>query len=160
MLAVGPLFTLLTTSAPARAYPAQMKAVLLRAHPDARLVDVSHDVPPYDVLAGALLLEACAPWFDESAVHLAVVDPGVGTARRALCVVDPEGRRFVGRTGSSRPSSARGRARSDRARRQSRRRAARPSTAATSSRPPPPSAGGGAPSARTAGGRSGAARLA
>jgi S-adenosylmethionine hydrolase len=93
---VGPLFTLLTDFGAGSGYPAQMKAVLLRAHPDARLVDVSHDVPAYDVLAGALLLEACAPWFDESAIHLAVVDPGVGTARRALCVVDPEGRRFVG----------------------------------------------------------------
>jgi S-adenosylmethionine hydrolase len=70
--------------------------VLLAALPDARLVDVSHDVPRHDVLAGALLLEACAPWFPRAAIHLAVVDPGVGTARRALCVVDPEGRRFVG----------------------------------------------------------------
>jgi S-adenosylmethionine hydrolase len=53
-------------------------------------------VTRFDVLAGALLLEACVPWFALDAVHLAVVDPGVGTARRALCVVDPEGRRLVG----------------------------------------------------------------
>ncbi|HEY6100315.1 MAG TPA: SAM-dependent chlorinase/fluorinase, partial [Anaeromyxobacter sp.] len=76
-------------------YPAQMKAVLLSALPDARLVDVSHEVPRHDVLAGALLLEACLPWFPASAVHLAVVDPGVGTARRALCVRDGAGRTFV-----------------------------------------------------------------
>lgn len=93
---MGPLFTLLTDFGAGSGYPAQLKAVLLRAHPDARIVDVSHDVPAYDVLAGALLLEACAPWFDERAIHLAVVDPGVGTARRALCVVDPQGRRFAG----------------------------------------------------------------
>jgi S-adenosylmethionine hydrolase len=73
-----------------------MKAVLLAAAPDAQLVDVSHDVPPYDVLAGALLLEACVPQFAAGAVHLAVVDPGVGTARRPLCVVDAAGRRLVG----------------------------------------------------------------
>jgi S-adenosylmethionine hydrolase len=93
---VGPLFTLLTDFGAGSGYPAQVKAVLLTAHPDARLVDVSHEIPAYDVLAGALLLEACVPWFPREAIHLAVVDPGVGTARRALCVVDPEGRRLVG----------------------------------------------------------------
>jgi S-adenosyl-L-methionine hydrolase (adenosine-forming) len=95
LTALGPLFTLLTDFGAGSGYPAQMKAVLLRAHPGARLVDVSHEVPHYDVLAGALLLEACAPWFAPDAIHLAVVDPGVGTARRALCAVDPEGRRLL-----------------------------------------------------------------
>ncbi len=90
-----PLFTLLTDYGAGSGYPAQVKGVLLAALPDARIVDVSHEVPRHDVLAGALLLEASAPWFPRAAIHLAVVDPGVGTARRALCVVDPEGRRFV-----------------------------------------------------------------
>ena len=89
------LFTLLTDYGAGSGYPAQVKGVILAALPDARVVDVSHDVPRHDVLAGALLLEACAPWFSRGAIHVAVVDPGVGTARRALCVVDPEGRRFV-----------------------------------------------------------------
>jgi len=91
----APLFTLTTDFGAASGYPAQMKGVLLAARPDARIVDVSHDVPRHDLLAGALLLEACVPWFPRSAIHLAVVDPGVGTARRALCAVDPEGRRFL-----------------------------------------------------------------
>jgi len=73
-----------------------MKGVVLSRLPAAQLVDLSHEVPHYDVLAGALLLEACVPWFPRDAVHCAVVDPGVGTARRPLCVVDPEGRRLVG----------------------------------------------------------------
>jgi len=90
-----PLFTLTTDYGAGSGYPAQVKGVLLAALPDARLVDVSHEVPAFDILAGALLLEACAPWFPRGAIHLAVVDPGVGTARRGLCVVDPEGRRFV-----------------------------------------------------------------
>jgi S-adenosyl-L-methionine hydrolase (adenosine-forming) len=90
-----PLLTLLTDYGAGSGYPAQVKGVLLAALPDARIVDVSHEVPRHDVLAGALLLEACAPWFPRGAIHVAVVDPGVGTARRALCVVDPEGRRFV-----------------------------------------------------------------
>lgn len=93
---MAPLVTLTTDFGAGSGYPAQMKAVILRALPDAILVDVSHDVPPYDVLAGALLLEACVPWFPDQAVHCVVVDPGVGTSRRPLVVVDPHGRRFVG----------------------------------------------------------------
>lgn len=91
-----PILTLLTDFGSGSGYPAQMKGVLLAALPDARIVDLSHEVPAFDVLAGALLLEACLPWFPVDAVHVAVVDPGVGTARRALCVVGPGGRRAVG----------------------------------------------------------------
>jgi S-adenosylmethionine hydrolase len=91
-----PLITLLTDFGSGSGYPAQMKAVLLSALPDVQLVDVSHEVRAYDVLAGALLLEACAPRFPPHAVHLAVIDPGVGTARRAVALADAAGRRFVG----------------------------------------------------------------
>jgi S-adenosylmethionine hydrolase len=92
---VGPLFTLTTDFGAGSGYPAQVKAVLLSACPDARVVDVSHEVPRHDLLAGALLLEACLPWFPAGAIHLAVVDPGAGTDRRALCVRDGEGRTLV-----------------------------------------------------------------
>jgi S-adenosylmethionine hydrolase len=92
----NPVVTFLTDFGAGSGYPAQMKAVVLARLPEARLVDLSHEVPHYDVLAGALLLEACVPWFPLHAVHCAVVDPGVGTTRRAICVVDPEGRRLVG----------------------------------------------------------------
>lgn len=91
----APLFTLTTDFGGGSGYPAQMKGVLLSAHPEARIVDVSHEVPRHDVLAGALLLEACAPWFPHHAIHVAVVDPGVGTRRRALCAIDADGRTFV-----------------------------------------------------------------
>jgi S-adenosylmethionine hydrolase len=90
-----PLFTLLTDFGAGSGYPAQLKGVLLGAIPDARIVDLSHEVPAFDVLAGALLLEACVPWFPAAAIHVGVVDPGVGTERRALLVVDAEGRRFA-----------------------------------------------------------------
>lgn len=93
--AAAPLVTLTTDFGAGSGYPAQMKGVLLAALPAARIVDVSHDVPRHDVAAGALLLEACVPWFPPGAVHVAVVDPGVGTSRRALCVVDGDGRRLV-----------------------------------------------------------------
>ena len=91
-----PVVTFLTDFGAGSGYAAQMKGEVLRALPEATLVDLSHDVPPFDVLAGALLLEACVPRFPVHAVHVAVVDPGVGTPRRPLCVVDGEGRRLVG----------------------------------------------------------------
>lgn len=91
-----PVVTFLSDFGAGSGYPAQMKGEVLRRLPDAALVDLSHDVAPFDVLGGALLLEACAPRFPERAVHVAVVDPGVGTERRALCVVDGDGRRLVG----------------------------------------------------------------
>jgi S-adenosylmethionine hydrolase len=92
---MGPLITLTTDYGAGSPYPAQLKAVLLTAIPDARIVDVTHDVPAFDVLAGALVLEAALPWFPREAIHVAVVDPGVGTARRGIVVTDPEGRRVV-----------------------------------------------------------------
>jgi S-adenosylmethionine hydrolase len=91
-----PVVTFLSDFGAGSGYPAQMKGEVLRLLPDATLVDLSHEVPPFDVLAGALLLEACVPRFPEEAVHVAVVDPGVGTSRRPLCVVDGAGRRLVG----------------------------------------------------------------
>ena len=90
-----PLLTLTTDFGAGSGYPAQMKGVLLSALPDATIVDVSHEVPRFDVLAGALLLEAALPAFPARAIHLAVVDPGVGTSRRALCLVDAAGRTLV-----------------------------------------------------------------
>jgi S-adenosylmethionine hydrolase len=65
-------------------YPAAMRGVLL-AHADARLVDISHDFPRQDVRATAFWLTELLPYFPP-AVHLVVVDPGVGTDRRALIV--------------------------------------------------------------------------
>lgn len=91
-----PLVTLTTDFGAGSGYPAQLKGVLLSAVPELRLVDLSHEVPAFDVVAGALLLEACVPAFPADAIHLAVVDPGVGTPRRAIVVVDAAGRRLVG----------------------------------------------------------------
>lgn len=92
----APIVTLTTDYGAGSGFPAQLKGVLLSARPDLRIVDLSHGVPAYDLVAGALLLEACVPAFPPDAIHLAVVDPGVGTSRRGLCVVDGEGRRLVG----------------------------------------------------------------
>ena len=70
-------------------YPAAMRGVLLRRDPDARLVDVSHELPRQDVRAAAFWLREVLPYFPP-AVHLAVVDPGVGTERDALVLAAGE----------------------------------------------------------------------
>jgi S-adenosylmethionine hydrolase len=62
---------------------------------EAHVVDLNHLIPPGNVVRGAFILEAAAPDFPHGTVHLAVVDPGVGTLRRAL-VVEARGQCFVG----------------------------------------------------------------
>ena len=76
-------------------YAATMKGVVLGISPDATLVDISHDIPPHDVLAGALELAAAYKYFPAGTIFLAVVDPGVGSSRRALAA-EAGGYRFVG----------------------------------------------------------------
>jgi S-adenosylmethionine hydrolase len=78
------LLSLLTDFGTADYYVAAVKGTVLRLAPGAVIVDVSHEVPPGDVETAAFLLEAAAPAFPDGTVHLAVVDPGVGSARRIL----------------------------------------------------------------------------
>lgn len=68
-----------------------MKGVLATRAPGVTVIDVSHGVPPQDVMAGALVLRHAVGWFPRGSVHVAVVDPGVGSARRALCVEVDDG---------------------------------------------------------------------
>ncbi|OPX78465.1 MAG: Chlorinase [Methanosaeta sp. PtaB.Bin039] len=67
-------------------YPSQMKGVILQQCPGASLVDIAHDIPAHDIRAGAFALFASARYFPAGTIHLAVVDPGVGTNRAALVV--------------------------------------------------------------------------
>jgi S-adenosyl-L-methionine hydrolase (adenosine-forming) len=89
------LVTLLTDFGTSDSYVAEVKAALLRAAPAATLVDVTHSVPPGDVRAGAYLLGRIWHRFPSGTVHLAVVDPGVGTDRAALAIA-AHGHFFVG----------------------------------------------------------------
>ncbi len=84
MASTPPLITLTTDFGTRDPYLGALRGALLTACPGAQLVDIGHDLPPYDRLAGAYLLGAAAPWFPRGTVHLAVVDPGVGGPRRAL----------------------------------------------------------------------------
>lgn len=80
------LLTLLTDFGAGDYYVAAVKGTVLRLAPGATLVDVSHQVPPGDVETASFLLAAAAPSFPAGTVHLAVVDPGVGSNRRILAV--------------------------------------------------------------------------
>jgi S-adenosyl-L-methionine hydrolase (adenosine-forming) len=81
-----PIITLLSDFGLSDGYVASMKGAILGICPSARLVDVTHLVPPQDVRAGAFLLANVVPDFPEGTVHLAVVDPGVGTGRKPIAV--------------------------------------------------------------------------
>jgi S-adenosyl-L-methionine hydrolase (adenosine-forming) len=70
--------------------------VIARACPDAQVIDLTHEISPQDVHSGALVLAASIEYLPDAAVHLAVVDPGVGTSRRAVAVRTDAGARFVG----------------------------------------------------------------
>ncbi len=84
---MGRIVTLTTDFGTRDSYVAEMKGVILGIAPDVQLVDVTHEVAPQQVAEGALALAAAAPCFPPGTVHLAVVDPGVGTPRRGLVVV-------------------------------------------------------------------------
>jgi|UniRef100_A0A7V6A2J9 S-adenosylmethionine hydrolase len=83
-MSAPPLITLLTDFGSRDVYVAAMKGVILGINPRAGLVDLTHEVPPQDIVTGAFLLAEAAWFFPPGTIHLAVVDPGVGTSRRAL----------------------------------------------------------------------------
>jgi S-adenosylmethionine hydrolase len=84
---VAGVITLTTDFGTRDPYVAAMKAAILAITRDVHLVDVTHEVGAHDVAEAALALEAVAPFFPPGTVHVAVVDPGVGTARRPLALV-------------------------------------------------------------------------
>lgn len=89
------LITLTTDFGTAGYYVGAMRGVLLSLHPEARLVDITHEVTPYSVLEASWVLSEACPRFPEDTVHLAVVDPGVGGRRKPL-IVRSQGHWFVG----------------------------------------------------------------
>src|SRR5438094_9420177 len=79
-----PVIALLTDFGSRDHYAGTMKGVALGICPDATLVDITHEVPPHDVLAGALELAAAYKYFPAGTIFLVVVDPGVGSTRRGI----------------------------------------------------------------------------
>lgn len=83
------IITLLTDFGLQDSYAAGMKGIILGICPDARLIDISHLVPARDIRSGAFLLESVYADFPPGTIHVAVVDPGVGTGRRAIAIKTP-----------------------------------------------------------------------
>jgi S-adenosylmethionine hydrolase len=72
-----------------------MKGVILSINPSAVIIDVTHDILPFSVMEGALVLKGISPYFPSGTIHVAVVDPGVGSQRRAIALRS-EGLYYVG----------------------------------------------------------------
>lgn len=72
-----------------------MKGVVAGINPNARVIDLSHDIPPQNIMAGALVLRHSVPYFPRGTMHVAVIDPGVGGVRRPL-LIECDGSYFVG----------------------------------------------------------------
>jgi S-adenosylmethionine hydrolase len=89
------IITFITDFGLADHYAAAMKGVALGICPRAQIVDISHDVAPFAIAEGAYLLAQAYAYFPKGTVHVAVVDPGVGSKRRAI-VLEAAGQFFVG----------------------------------------------------------------
>ena len=81
-----PIITLTTDFGTADGYVASMKGLILSIEPEARLVDITHDITPFDVMEAAFVLRRTIFYFPAGAVHLVVVDPGVGSRRRPVAL--------------------------------------------------------------------------
>jgi len=78
------IITLTTDFGTHDGFVGQMKGVILGINPEARLIDITHDIEPFQVLQGALVLKGVSRHFPEGTIHVAVVDPGVGGPRRGI----------------------------------------------------------------------------
>jgi S-adenosylmethionine hydrolase len=81
-----PLITLLTDFGNSDYFVGAVKGAILTVNPAARIVDITHEIPAHDVETGAFTLMAVSSSFPAGTIHLAVVDPGVGSARRPILI--------------------------------------------------------------------------
>ncbi len=89
-----PIITLTTDFGLEDHYAGTMKGVILSRCPDAHVIDISHDVPRFNLYAGAYTIDQSAPYFPENSVHLVVIDPGVGSERKPL-LIEANKQRFI-----------------------------------------------------------------
>lgn len=85
------MITLLTDFGNVDPYVAQMKAVIYSSAPGANVVDISHGIEKHNIAMGSYVLEASAPWFPAGSIHVAVVDPGVGSTRLPIVIESERG---------------------------------------------------------------------
>src|SRR5262245_17636953 len=88
------LITLTTDFGTADYFVGAMKGVIASIAPSARVVDITHEIPPYNILEGAFAISEAASYFPKGAIHVVVVDPGVGSARRAI-LAEAAGQVFI-----------------------------------------------------------------
>ena len=86
---MGAVITLTTDFGLADAYVAAMKGVILGINPEAKLIDICHSIKPQNVSQAAFVLSTAYQFFPERTIHVVVVDPGVGTERRAIILRTP-----------------------------------------------------------------------
>lgn len=86
MTADAPIITITTDFGTEDAYVPAMKGTMLSIAPATRLVDVTQEISPQDVMESAFVLQSAQPFFPDGTIHLVVVDPGVGTERRAVAL--------------------------------------------------------------------------
>jgi len=84
-----PVITLLTDFGLKDPYVAEMKGTILSICPEARIVDITHQVEKFNIRMGAYILASSIPHFPKGSIHVAVVDPGVGTERKAIIIKTP-----------------------------------------------------------------------
>ncbi|MQF48662.1 SAM-dependent chlorinase/fluorinase [SAR202 cluster bacterium AC-647-N09_OGT_505m] len=85
------MITLTTDFGTRDSYVAEMKGMILQINPQATIVDISHHIDSQSVIHGAFVLGSTYHYFPRDTIHVAVVDPGVGTSRRAVLMVTPKG---------------------------------------------------------------------
>jgi S-adenosylmethionine hydrolase len=79
------IITFLTDFGTKSGYPSQMKGVILKIT-EAKLIDITHEISPQNINEGAYVLSTTAPYFPKGTIHIAVVDPGVGTNRKGIII--------------------------------------------------------------------------
>lgn len=87
---MAPLITLTTDFGWTDGFAGVLQGVILSICPAARVVDLSHGIPPRQLLSGAMVLAAGVPYFPPDSIHVCVVDPGVGSERRAIAIAAGE----------------------------------------------------------------------
>jgi S-adenosylmethionine hydrolase len=90
-----PIITLSSDFGTSDHYAGVMKGVILGICPTAQIVDITHEITPYEITEGAFTIAQVYPYFPKRTVHVVVVDPGVGTSRRPI-LVEAAGQYFIG----------------------------------------------------------------
>ena len=86
---MNPIITLTTDFGSSDAYVAIVKGAILSVNPEANIIDITHAIEPQDIAQGAFILSLCYRYFPKQTIHMAIVDPGVGSERQGIIVKTP-----------------------------------------------------------------------